>query len=90
MSLDKPDYYNMSKPKTDKELRLRKCFRCGKEKKMGKFERYCSIACRNYATKHDTSSFKISWQYGGVFIIITTKLERDQFQYLTKLNFSLC
>ena len=28
----------MSKPKTDKELRLRKCFRCGKEKKMGKFE----------------------------------------------------
>ena len=32
MSLDKPDYYNMSKPKTDKELRLRKCFRCGKEK----------------------------------------------------------
>ena len=57
----KPDYYNMSKPKTDKELRLRKCFRCGKEKKMGKFERYCSIACRNYATKHDTSSFKISW-----------------------------
>ena len=61
MIMIKPDYYNMSKPKTDKELRLRKCFRCGKEKKMGKFERYCSIACRNYATKHDTSSFKISW-----------------------------
>ena len=59
--IDKPDYYNISKPKVDKELRLRKCFRCGKEKKMGKFERYCSIACRNYATKHDTSSFKISW-----------------------------
>ena len=61
MIMIKPDYYNMSKPKVDKELRLRKCFRCGKEKKMGKFERYCSIACRNYATKHDTSSFKISW-----------------------------
>ena len=59
--IDKPDYYNMSKPKVDKELRLRKCFRCGKEKKMGKFERYCSIACRNYATKHDTSAYKISW-----------------------------
>ena len=61
MIMIKPDYYNMSKPKVDKELRLRKCFRCGKEKKMGKFERYCSIACRNYATKHDTSAYKIVW-----------------------------
>ena len=60
-TMDKPDYYNMSKPKAVKELRLRKCFRCGKEKKMGKFERYCSIACRNYATKHDTSAYKIVW-----------------------------
>ena len=57
----KPDYYITSKPKAKDEVRLRRCFRCGKEKKMGKFERYCSIACRNYATKHDTSSFKISW-----------------------------
>ena len=56
-----PDYYNTSKPKAEEKLVKRKCFRCGKEKKMGKFERYCSIACRNYATKHDTSSFKISW-----------------------------
>ena len=60
-TMDKPDYYNMSKPKAVKELRLRKCFRCGKEKKMGKFERYCSIVCRNHATKHDTSAYKISW-----------------------------
>ena len=57
----KPDYYITSKPKVKDEVRLRRCFRCGKEKKMGKFERYCSIACRNYAAKHDTSSFKISW-----------------------------
>ena len=58
----KPDYYNMSKPKSEaQKLQLRKCFRCGKEKKMGKFERYCSIACRNYATKHDTSAYKIVW-----------------------------
>ena len=57
----KPDYYITSKPKEVKELRLRKCFRCGKEKKMGKFERYCSVVCRNHATKYDTSSFKISW-----------------------------
>ena len=60
--MDKPDYYVTSKPKSEaQKFQLRKCFRCGKEKKMGKFERYCSIACRNYATKHDTSSFKISW-----------------------------
>ena len=60
-TMDKPDYYITSKPKVKDGVRLRRCFRCGKEKKMGKFERYCSIACRNYATKHDTSSFKISW-----------------------------
>ena len=60
--IDKPDYYNTSKPKSEaQKLRLRKCFRCGKEKKMGKFERYCSIACRNHATRHDTSSYKIVW-----------------------------
>ena len=44
--IDKPDYYNMSKPKSEvQKLQIRKCYRCGKEKKMGKFERYCSIAC---------------------------------------------
>jgi hypothetical protein len=51
----------LSKPKAVEELRLRKCFRCGKEKKMGKFERYCSVACRTYATKYDQGSFKIRW-----------------------------
>ena len=61
ITMIKPDYYITSKPKVKDEVQLRRCFRCGKEKKMGKFERYCSIACRNYATKHDTSSFKISW-----------------------------
>ena len=59
--ISKPDYYDLSKPKAVEELRLRKCFRCGKEKKMGKFERYCSVACRNYATKYDQGSFKIRW-----------------------------
>ena len=60
--VDKPDYYNTSKPKSEaQKLQLRKCFHCGKEKKMGKFERYCSVICRSYATKHDQGSFKISW-----------------------------
>ena len=59
--IDKPDYYITSKPKAKDEIRLRRCFRCGKEKKMGKFERYCGVTCRNYATKHDQGSFKISW-----------------------------
>ena len=57
----KPDYYITSKPKVVKELRLRKCFRCGKEKKMGKFERYCSVVCRNQAKKYDNETFKVSW-----------------------------
>ena len=37
----KPDYYITSKPKVKDEVRLRRCFRCGKEKKMGKFETIC-------------------------------------------------
>ena len=57
-----PEYYNTKKPKEEKQdLVKRKCFACSKEKAMGKFERYCSIACRNYATKQDTSAYKIVW-----------------------------
>ena len=42
----KPDYYDLSKPKTEEKLIKRKCFACGKEKEMGKFERYCCDSCR--------------------------------------------
>ena len=56
----KPDYYITSKPKGKDEVRLRRCFRY-KEKKMGKFERYCSVVCRNQAKKYDNETFKVSW-----------------------------
>ena len=61
MNFIKPDYYITSKPKVKDEVRLRRCFRCGKEKKMGKFERYCSVVCRNQAKKYDNETFKVSW-----------------------------
>jgi hypothetical protein len=28
---------------------------------MGKFERYCSVVCRNQAKKYDNETFKVSW-----------------------------
>ena len=56
-----PDYYITSKPKTEEKLVKRKCFRCGKEKKMGKFERYCSDSCRSSATRYYQTPNSISW-----------------------------
>jgi hypothetical protein len=56
-----PDYYNQSKPKAEEDLVKRKCFRCGKEKKIGRFERYCSPECRTIATQHDTGSYRMVW-----------------------------
>ena len=44
-----PDYYNTKKPKEEEDLVKRKCFRCGKEKEIGRFERYCSPECRAIA-----------------------------------------
>ena len=54
-----PDYYNTKKPKVKEELVKRKCFACGKEAKMGKFERYCNDTCRSRATKHYNGSYGV-------------------------------
>ena len=66
MSLNKdkfemPDYYSTKKPKSEEILVKRKCFRCNKEKKMGKFERYCSDSCRSLATRYYTTPSSIVW-----------------------------
>jgi|TARA_Y100000296_G_scaffold79880_1_gene104501 hypothetical protein len=59
-TMTKPEYYNQSKPKEKEEvLTERKCNICGKKAKMGKFERYCSIQCRNRATELDTTAHGI-------------------------------
>jgi len=52
-----PDYYNQSKPKAKEEALVeRNCFICGKKAKMGKFQRYCNIHCRNKATRLDSTA----------------------------------
>ena len=56
-----PDYYNTSKPKVEEILVKRKCFRCGTEKAIGRFERYCSPECRYHATKNYTSTYKVGY-----------------------------
>ena len=57
-----PDYYNMKKPQAEKEeLVKRKCFRCGKEAEMGKFQRYCSTLCRHHGTKNYVSGYKVGY-----------------------------
>ena len=57
-----PEYYNTKKPKSEeKDLVKRKCFACGKEKAMGKFERYCSDDCRSRATRYYQTPNSISW-----------------------------
>ena len=57
-----PDYYNTKKPKEEKQdLVKRKCFRCNKESKMGKFERYCSPTCRYHATRNYVSGYKVGY-----------------------------
>ena len=56
-----PDYYNTSKPKAEEKLVKRKCFACGKEKAMGKFERYCCDSCRSRATRYYQAPNSLSW-----------------------------
>ena len=54
MTFEIPEYYNQAKPKPKEEVLVeRNCFICGKKAKMGKFQRYCSIQCRNRATELD-------------------------------------
>ena len=57
-----PDYYNTKKPKEEKQdLVKRKCFACGKEKEIGRFERYCSPECRAIARQYNNDTYRISW-----------------------------
>ena len=51
-----PEYYkSIKKPKQEEENMIdRNCFICGKKAKMGKFQRYCTIQCRNTATRLDS------------------------------------
>ena len=56
-----PDYYNTSKPKVEEKLIKRECFACGKEKEMGKFERYCCDSCRSRATRYYQAPNSLSW-----------------------------
>ena len=65
-----PEYYNTSKPKSDKKEILidRKCYICGTKAKMGKFERYCSIHCRNRATRMDVNAQGIKFRW---FILLS-------------------
>ena len=58
-----PEYYNQSKPKPKEEVLIeRKCNMCGAKAKMGKFERYCNIHCRNKATKLDSENHSIRFR----------------------------
>ena len=56
-----PEYYNTKKPKEKEDLVKRKCFACGKEKAMGKFERYCSDDCRSRSTRYYQTPNSIRW-----------------------------
>ena len=60
-NFEMPDYYNTSKPKIQEDLVERKCFRCDKKAKMGKFERYCSPTCRFHATRGHVSGYKVGY-----------------------------
>jgi hypothetical protein len=60
-NFEMPDYYNTSKPKIQEDLVERKCFRCDKKAKMGKFERYCSPTCRFHATRGYVSGYKVGY-----------------------------
>ena len=39
----------------------RKCFICGKETDMEKFQRYCGPACKSAATRMDTTAHQIKF-----------------------------
>ena len=56
-----PEYYNTKKPKEKEDLIKRKCFACGREKAMGKFERYCNDSCRSRATKNYQAPNSLRW-----------------------------
>jgi hypothetical protein len=56
-----PEYYNTKKPKEKEDLIKRKCFACGKEKAMGKFERYCNDSCRSRATRNYQAPNSLRW-----------------------------
>ena len=56
-----PEYYNTKKPKEKEDLVKRKCFACGKEKAMGKFERYCNDTCRTRATRNYQAPNSLRW-----------------------------
>ena len=43
------------------KLIKRKCFACGKEKEMGKFERYCCDSCRSRATRYYQTPSSVIW-----------------------------
>ena len=51
-----PDYYkSIKKPQPEEEKLIeRKCNICGKKAKIGRFERYCNVHCRNTATRLDS------------------------------------
>jgi hypothetical protein len=58
-----PDYYDQSKPKAKEEVLVeRNCFICGTKAKMGRFQRYCSVQCRNRATGLDTTAHGIRFR----------------------------
>ena len=57
-----PDYYNTSKTNKEENLVDRKCYMCGVKTKMGKFERYCSVHCRNRATHMDINAHGIKFK----------------------------
>jgi len=63
MSFEKPEYLNQSKPKAKEEVLVeRNCFICGKKAKMGKFQRYCDVHCRNTATRLDSENHSVRFR----------------------------
>jgi hypothetical protein len=52
---------NMEPKEEKQDLVKRKCFACGKEKAMGKFERYCCDSCRSRATRYYQAPNSLSW-----------------------------
>ena len=53
---------DITKPKEEKILVERKCNICGKKAKMGRFEKYCNVHCRNKATRLDTTAHGIRFR----------------------------
>ena len=47
--------------KKEKITTKRKCFICGKEAEMEKFQRYCGPACKSAATRMDTPAHQIKF-----------------------------